>query len=295
MLLAIATADAYAIPWEFVTNPEQHGLVNDLQSYQQHPKYGPAGELVPSQYTDDTLRSIATALVVINGFKGSVSNGSVFDPSSYVKALQLVVNNDRRKGWSKRFQSFLEDNLESSPVDFLRNIKGRSASNGSIMGCLPLAFMKRVEDVRLAAIIQAITTHGPETGVEAQRMALSAYHLLNGGRPDTLIDFINSNIDGEPEFDYSRPPGPVSMLARDTAYAVLHLLTEEEPSMAAILRAAVDLGGDTDSVAALAVGIASCSKHYAHDLPAKLVNELDNGHGQYYLASIDRMLGRIGE
>jgi ADP-ribosyl-[dinitrogen reductase] hydrolase len=290
MLLSIATADAYAIPWEFVKNPEEHGLVNDLQTYQQHPRYGPVGELVPSQYTDDTLRSIATALVVINN-----KDGEIFNPVSYARTIQLVYSQDRRRGWSKRFQSYLEEMVDASPVEFMRGIKGRASSNGAIMGCLPLAYLKREEDVRLAATVQAIVTHSPTTAVDAQRMALAARFFLGGAPRAELIDYLNHNIDGDPNFDYQRPPIEVNMSASETAYAVIHLLTEEEPSLSAILHRAVELGGDTDSVAALAVGIASCSDEYSRDLPEKLVNELDKGRGKYYLKSLDRKLMEVRE
>ncbi|MFP2925733.1 ADP-ribosylglycohydrolase family protein [Pyxidicoccus sp. 3LG] len=291
MLLATAVADAYAIPFEFVQNPRAHGLVNDLQTYQQHPRFD---DLKPSQYTDDTLRSIATALVVINN-----DGPSVFDPTAYVTALQQVVSQDHRKGWSKRFQQYLEANLEASPVDFMRGLSRKAASNGAIMGCLPLGYLSNPVDVRLAATVQAITTHSVDTAVYAQMMALSAHFFIHNPSEDSarLMSFLLEEVEGgvldELTIDSSLRPAPVDMSAKSTALAVLWLLSRSD-SLSGILHEAVELGGDTDSVAALAVGIASCTKAYRHDLPEKLVNELDHGRGKQYLLSLDRKLREAG-
>jgi ADP-ribosyl-[dinitrogen reductase] hydrolase len=289
MLMSIGVADAYAIPWEFVKNPKDHGLVNDLQTYQQHPKYGPAGELVPSQYTDDTLRSIATALVVINN-----KNSTAFDPTAYVRTIQLVVQSDRRKGWSRRFQSYLEANLNADPVDFLRGISKRADTNGALMGCLPVAYLKTPVDVRLAVAAQAMATHSSRTVPFAQSMALAAHYFLNGGKRDGLVDYLAEESEGPSTGDLPKTGG-VDMSAAGTCSAVLALLgcgpyAPEHESLSGLLRAAVDLGGDTDSVAALVVGIASCSTEFTHDLPVKLVDELDLGRGKHYLRSLDKKL-----
>ncbi len=291
MLLAAAVADAYAIPFEFVQNPGEHGLVNDLQTYQQHPRYD---DLKPSQYTDDTLRSIATALVVINN-----DGQSVFDPTAYVKALQRVVSRDRRKGWSKRFQQYLEANLEASPVEFLRGLSEKAATNGAIMGCLPLGYLGNPADVRRAAAVQALTTHSAETAVYAGMMALSAHFFLHNPSEDfaSLKGFLLEEGEGGGldalTVSGGHRPEPVDMSAKSTAAAVLWLLGRSD-SLSGILREAVELGGDTDSVAALAVGIASCTKAYRHDLPEKLVDELDHGRGRPYLLSLEEKLREAG-
>jgi ADP-ribosylglycohydrolase len=287
MLLESAVADAYAIPFEFVRNPGEHGLVNDLQTYQQHPHYD---DLKPSQYTDDTLRSIATALVVID------NNGQpAFDPTAYVKALQRVVSGDRRKGWSKRFQQYLEANLEASPVEFMRGLSKRAGSNGAIMGCLPLGYLRHPVDVRVAATAQAIATHSVDTASYAQMMALSAHFFIHNPSEGfaSLMGFLSREVEGgvldAHAADDSPPPGPVDMSAKSTALAVLWLLRRSD-SLSGILREAVELGGDTDSVAALAVGIASCTNAYRHDLPEKLVDALDHGQAKPYLLSLEGKL-----
>jgi len=79
-----------------------------------------------------------------------------------------------------------------------------------------------------------------------------------------------------------------------TANAVIQIVVGNH-SLASMMRAAVQLGGDTDSVAALVVAIGSCSKEVADDLPEALTTGLESGDEdrQNYLKAIDRKLWRL--
>ena len=50
-------------------------------------------------------------------------------------------------------------------------------------------------------------------------------------------------------------------------------------------------GGDVDTTAAIAMSAASCSSEIKQDLPANLINGLENGqYGRDYLIELDRRL-----
>jgi ADP-ribosyl-[dinitrogen reductase] hydrolase len=51
----------------------------------------------------------------------------------------------------------------------------------------------------------------------------------------------------------------------------------EENSLAALLKRCVDFTGDVDTVAAVALGAASCAVEYAQDLPGGLIAGLEDG------------------
>jgi ADP-ribosyl-[dinitrogen reductase] hydrolase len=270
MLLELAVADAYGIAFEFVKDWSAHGLVNDLSGYQQHPEY--AG-LKPSQYTDDTQRTMATGW--------TICSGDWVEPASYLHHLQTEFTSSPRAGYSRNFQSLIESMKGKSSIDFLRAIKRRAASNGSIMGCLPCGFLPDPADVRLAATMQAISTHSFSTVPHAQSLALAAHHFIHGGKRDGLREFLSRESEG-PNEGYRPKVGGVSMNASDTGAAVLHLMgcgdyAPHFDSLSEILLNAVALKGDTDSVSALAVGIASLSDEFAKDLPQKLIDELEMG------------------
>ncbi|WP_156398027.1 hypothetical protein [Duganella sp. Root336D2] len=61
--------------------------------------------------------------------------------------------------------------------------------------------------------------------------------------------------------------------------------------MSALLRDCVNFGGDVDSVAAIAMGLASLSREYVSDIPQVLVDELEDGaYGRSFLRSLDEAL-----
>jgi len=62
-------------------------------------------------------------------------------------------------------------------------------------------------------------------------------------------------------------------------------------SLSGILRASVAYTGDVDTVAAVALGAASCAEDVEQDLPPVLVEGLENGpYGRDYLVALDRRL-----
>lgn len=289
MLFEMAVADAYAIPFEFVTDYAAHGLQNDLATYQQHPKYD---GLRPSQYTDDTQRSIVNAQCVLAA--------NWHDITGIVRMWQLEFAEDPRDGYSRNFQRFMAENRAgiSSPWDWLSKITTKKNTNGSIMGAAPFGCLPDPVQVKLAASLQAMITHSPETIPYAQAMALAAHFFIYGvGLPQELGYYLVETVDSadialdDLRFGDHLPSRRVGMTARDTCFAVLQLL-DRQPSLSAILRRTVEVGGDTDSVAALAVGIASCSEHYEYDLPTPLMEGLEFGKPEAHqrLRTLDEAL-----
>jgi ADP-ribosyl-[dinitrogen reductase] hydrolase len=71
-------------------------------------------------------------------------------------------------------------------------------------------------------------------------------------------------------------------------------VVQANDSLAAILRAAVALTGDVDTVAAIAVGAAANCIEVIKDLPRALLDNLENGpYGRDYITNLDREL--VGE
>lgn len=76
MLMEQAIGDAYAIGWEFA--PHQRGA-NDLATYYQNPNYP---EFPAAHYSDDTMRALANANVVLGDPSGW------YDPCAYAAQYQ---------------------------------------------------------------------------------------------------------------------------------------------------------------------------------------------------------------
>lgn len=289
MLVEMAVADAYAIPWEFT---DQQEGANDLSTFYQHPTYL---ELKPGQYTDDTQRSAANALVIL-----SSDPSDKFNPERYAQSYLNVARMDPREGYSRGYQAFLAS--VNTGYDFLTHIERTKVSNGSLMGVAPLGFLSDPREIKLAAAIQALTTHHQDTIIHAQIVALSAHYFLHReGDRDKLFQWllgqdIFRSTEEAGKFlndseDYALG-GKTGIKARTISAYMLYAVTKFN-NLTEIMTDAVARGGDTDSAAAVAVAVASCSPEIDRDIPQHLFDKLDEsnpGYGLEWLNTIENKL-----
>lgn len=158
------------------------------------------------------------------------------------------------------------------------------------MRALPLGFLPTLAKVKAAAAVQAKLTHNTAGGIaSAQAVALMAYYgLRQRGSLTNLLTFLEREVPGHP---WSTPwEGPVPLHGVSTVRAALTALLACR-TQSTLLRTAVAFTGDTDSVAAIAVGAAACFPEYRKDLPATLLRHLENKtYGRDYLRALDRKL-----
>lgn len=294
MLLEMAIGDAYGIGFEFVKDSKH---INDLSQYYQHPKYS---NLTPGQYTDDTQRSLANVMVI--------AHKDYMSPFDYAQSYVEEFKASPRDGYSRGYQTFIESC--NTGWDFINNIQAHKVSNGSIMGAAPLGYMEDVQQVRRAAMIQATLTHHWETIPWAQMIALMAhYFLYNVGPKDELINFLNIEVDypSDKPMVYLNPDYTLSpiirssnkslikcdMTAKVTALHVLYAVLNFD-NLADMLKHCIDVGGDTDSLAALAMAIGSSSNEIKNNLPIHLYDALENGpRGKDYIVTLDNVINNV--
>lgn len=257
MLLRIAQGDAYGLAAEFV-NRKEHGEFYDdvllFKGYKQNPRYS---KLAAGSYSDDTQMSIAVAEVLID--RGV--NARIED---YADAFFDCFKRDPMDGYSRHFQSILEQSTSSTHMRSL--IVPTSNRNGACMRAAPIGVLKKVSDVIACASNQASITHASWGGINsAVAVALMSHFALYDYRGfPSMYNWGSQQLQA---FEHFREPwvGPVvenSMdkkglgLGMNTAWAV-HTLLVEEKSLMGILKRAIEWGGDTDSVCAIAWGIAS--------------------------------------
>jgi hypothetical protein len=127
------------------------------------------------------------------------------------------------------------------------------------MRSVPLGVLPSINEVLEVAKIQAIITHDTIDGIlSSQAVALMSYFGLQTNLPfSRLPKFMSDHL---PEFDpdeieFTEVRGP--RVGFKTAVAVYKLLLSEG-NLLGVLRQTIEWGGDTDSVAAIAMGIGSC-------------------------------------
>jgi ADP-ribosyl-[dinitrogen reductase] hydrolase len=290
MLVEMAIADAYAIPWEFT---DKQTAKNDLMGFYQHPTYD---ALKPGQYTDDTQRSIANAHVLLG------ASLDRFNPSSYAQSYLDQFRRDPREGYSRGYQAFISSTPDAK--DFLTKIERTKLSNGSLMGVAPMGFLSDLREVKLAAMIQAITTHHPNTVIHAQLVAMAVHYFVHcQGDQDGLITWLHLNApfastgDADlwlAEVEAYKHGGKTGIRASSISAWMAWAVTEFT-SLQEIIHRSVEAGGDTDSAAAVAVAVASCAldDEIEKDIPAHLLDQLDianPGFGIQYLSDLEQRL-----
>lgn len=283
MLIEMAVGDAYGAAFEFTRTPK---IPNDLSRFGVHPK----GGLDRGAYTDDTMRAISNANVLLSG-----RTIDAYRPDAYIRELLDVFYDDRRPGWSGRFQQMLEAHVDRPPIKLMRALL-RRGSNGCLMGIAPLGYLRTANDVRLAATMQTVATHSAATVPYAQVVALAAHHLLHGGSTRTVTEYAITEAEWHNDADALRfrallddePPVP-DMPAPTIAACALWALGNFDSSAEALIWAC-SRGGDTDSLGAVTMALASCATDMAQDLPAHLIKNVDTAANRSMLRKLDAEL-----
>jgi len=286
MLLRIAQGDAYGLATEYLKFPRDQAIKDQalrFQRFGQHPTHS----LRPGQYSDDTQMSIAVAEVLISG--------RPFTREKFADAFVRCFKRDERKGYSGAFQTFLES--IKSGEEFLAKIQPNSDKNGAAMRAVPIGVLPTPEEVLQVAEVQAKLTHDTPDGIlSAQAVALMSHYALYKGEEGGLGEYLIKRL---PEFPkqillWAGEPVTGPRVGIKTALAVLHLLITHSPKqdtpLLSILKQIIEWGGDTDSVAAIAWGIASATM--TEDVPEFLETQLEPGrkYGVGFLKSLGTSL-----
>ena len=281
MIYETAIADAYAASWEFAKPGKEP--VNDWTGYKRHPS---RSDVPGSSYTDDTMRTMINAMVMLHG--------KAYDANAYIRVMKAVTGRDKRGGWSRNFRSFLDEQEGKSVEEWWNNRKPRN-TNGALMGAAVLGYLNTELKAHKAGMIQAMTTHDSEATSYAGYLSSLAFLMrTNRTSPQTLARDLSRRFyvfrsEHMLNHDFH---DPVDMTARMTFEAIVAVLGRNL-SLRSIVDDAIALGGDTDSVAAACVGVASmCPHFYENDFPEWAYSDLERGNlvNQTILKRIDAEL-----
>lgn len=280
LLVRIAQADAYCCATEYINLPHDQGTQDqalEFQKYISHPTHG----IKPGYYSDDTQMSIAIAEVLLAG--------NYFNRHAYVEKFFECFKRDHRKGYSKNFYKLLCE--VNSGKELLEKINSNSDKNGAAMRSVPLGVLPTQNDVLKAAEIQASITHNTEEGIlSSQAVALLSHFALY--RNYNFKQLCSIVFNALPQFKSHYDKYVPERLAYPnigikTACMVFWLL-QNKNSLINILKDIIEFGGDTDTVAAITVGIAS-SRY--DNFPKFFDLELErNEYGYHFLKVLGKNL-----
>lgn len=304
MLLRIAQADAYAVAVEYVKREEHEDLFTEMlkfERFHQHPTYH---KLSAGCYTDDTQMSIAISEILQRWEFWRRTPNSSPTSESFLRQFFYTFKNDPRDGYSRKFQEILE---KSASIDELaERIIPDSRQNGAAMRSVPLGVVD-IDQILDIAREQAIVTHNTPEGIaSSQAVALMSHFALQTDYSFSdlvkwgcdqglmLFDSFKEDWEGRVKADAADPNCPGTGVK--TAHAVCTLLKNEK-SLMDIMRKTLEWGGDTDSVASIAWGIAS-ARYVNENIPAFLEQNLEPGgkYGPRYLKQLGSgLMNRYGD
>lgn len=274
MLYEGAIGDAFGASFEYA--PADY-VGRHLYSNKYVP--GPRHRLTPGCYTDDTQMSLAIAELLIDN-----------EPwTSQVIADKFVhvFKRDPRKGYSGSFYELL--NAVDSGEELLALINPISDKSGAAMRAACIGHLPDLKDVIGRAEIQAKITHNTPDGIAAAVVAACAAWFVMRGERGKLGQRLN-DIDKSRDWrdDYI---GPVGSKGLDAVHAAITAVRNHN-SLDEILRASVAYTGDVDTVATIAMQVASAKgTDVKLALPPGLTDGLENkNYGRVYLINIDKLL-----
>jgi len=155
-----------------------------------------------------------------------------------------------------------------------------SVGNGAAMRMAPVAYAAGSADEALAlARENALATHATAEGIAgAQAMALGVFRALEGEAPDAIGGEISARFG----YDLGRPldawrPGYRFTSACPLTVPVAFRAFMESSSHERAVRAAVSIGGDTDTIACMAGALAGARWGFSAGAGAQVAAKL--GHG----------------
>ena len=227
------------------------------------------------QPTDDTYMTLAIAIALI-GTENKLGNYSDSNKEDYIKFLKSkVVEYMQLLGKiypdGKYGMRFLRWIYSNNPKPY------NSFGNGSAMRVSPVAYIgDTLEEVKeLARAVTEVTHNHPEGIKGAESVAVAIYLIRNGMSKKELKDYINSNyyqIDFT--LDEIRDTNRFDETCQITVPQAFECFFESE-SFEDCIRNAISIGGDSDTIGAIAGSLAEAFYGISEELEIEVLAYLD--------------------
>ncbi len=215
-------------------------------------------------FTDDTVMTVAVAEALIKGGRNEAKT-----EKEMVKAFRKYGKLYPDAGYGFRFSEWLSS---SDPKPY------NSFGNGSAMRVSPVAwYFHSLEKVERFAEISAKVTHDHEEGIKGAKATAAAIFLARNGRPK---DYIKRYIELKYKYDFSktldeiRPTYEFDETCQGTVPVALQVFFEAE-SFEDTLRKAISMGGDSDTLAAIACSVAEGFYPVPSEIKERALAKLD--------------------
>jgi ADP-ribosylglycohydrolase len=162
------------------------------------------------------------------------------------------------------------------------------------MRAAPLGVLPTVDEVVAKCRVQAAITHNTPDGINAATAAalMAHYFLYDLGPKERLVAFLQAHVESGYVVPWTGKVGPKGWMS--VGAAVTAVVGNDR--LSDLLRDCVAFTGDVDTVAAMALAAASCSREYERDIPENLVLTLENGpFGRDHILGLDAKLRALAK
>ena len=215
-------------------------------------------------FTDDTVMTIAVADALMNGKRDEKRTEACM-----IKSMKKFGKAYPGAGYGGRFSAWLQ-NPDPKPYD--------SFGNGSAMRVSPVAwYFHSLEKVQRFAEISAKVTHDHPEGIKGASAVATAIFMARNGRDK---EYIKRYIELKYHYDFSktldeiRPNYNFDETCQGTVPVAFQVFFEAE-SFEDTLKKAISMGGDSDTLAAIACSIAEGFYPIPEELKSKALAVLD--------------------
>ena len=218
-----------------------------------------------SEITDDTIMTLAVAQGLMNGKK---EPQKTYD--EIIKCMQKLGNEYPYMSYGCNFQRWL---CFDAPQPY------NSYGNGSAMRVSSVAwFFDNLEDVEKFAEISALPTHNHPEGIKGAQAVASAIFLARNGKTKSEI---KNYIMKKYAYDLSKTCDeirPIYYHVESCQETVPQAITAflKGGSFEEVIRLAVSLGGDSDTLTAIAGSIAEAYYPIPEDIKERALEFLDD-------------------
>lgn len=233
-----------------------------------------------SRFTDDTVLTLAVGHGLINGYGDKQKSYDCI-----CDAMHTLARMYPDAGFGGRFRDWIQSD---NPMPY------NSYGNGSAMRVSSVAWLyDTIEEVEEYAGISASVTHNHPEGIKGAKATASAIFLSRKGYDKKEIkNYITKNYD----YDLDRTCNDirptyrhVESCQKSVPEAMIAFL--EGNSFEEVIRLAVSLGGDSDTIAAIAGSIAQGMYPIDELIAAEAIERLDNRLKRIYYNVSAKFLG----
>ena len=218
-----------------------------------------------SEFTDDTVMTVAVANALVNTY----GKDDETIKTELVKQMQYLGRIYPDAGYGGRFYYWLK---EENPQPY------NSFGNGSAMRVSPAGWLyDTLEDTLHAARLTAEVTHNHPEGIKgAESTAAAIFLARNGKGKDEIRDYIVTNYgyDLDTTLDEIRPAYRMDETCQGSVPQSFRAFLEGSDYESTV-RLAVSIGGDSDTIACIAGGIAEAYYGMPESIKAETLNRLD--------------------